>query len=199
MPVQLHLFLVGAFSLKEKGRLLQWVVFLVGAFSLKEKSPTITRGSFFSRRFSSEKCPTITVTSFCFVRLQSHSDWSTFYNFHDPLIATLVASTGTWHRGYGFFKVCQAEGRGFESNLDQKFVVQVFFGFVILFFAIFFNAPKGPPSFFPILQKNGCSKTPKGPLLHFSALRDLPRDLPETKKISKKFGFLFNFFLTRVL
>ena len=78
MPVQLHLFLVGAFSLKEKGRLLQVVVFLVGAFSFKEKSPTITRGSFFSRRFSSEKCPTITVTSFCFVKLQSHSDWSTF-------------------------------------------------------------------------------------------------------------------------
>ena len=34
---------------------------LVGAFSLKEKSPTITVGSFF---FS----------------LQSHSEWSTFYN-----------------------------------------------------------------------------------------------------------------------
>ena len=35
----------------------------------------------FSRRFSSEKSPTITVASlfsFFFVRLQSHSDWSTF-------------------------------------------------------------------------------------------------------------------------
>ena len=52
-------------------------VFLVGAFSLKKKSPTNTVGSFFSRRFSSEKCPTITVASFFFfffVRLQSHSD-----------------------------------------------------------------------------------------------------------------------------
>ena len=45
-----------------------------------EKSPTITVASFFSRRFSSEKCPTITVASFFyfFVRLQSHSDWSIF-------------------------------------------------------------------------------------------------------------------------
>ena len=42
------MFLVGAFSLKEKARLLQWVVFLVGAFSLKEKSPTLTVSSFFS-------------------------------------------------------------------------------------------------------------------------------------------------------
>ena len=35
----------------------------------------------FSRRFSSEKSPTITVASFFsffFVRLQSQSDWSTF-------------------------------------------------------------------------------------------------------------------------
>ena len=40
-------------------------LFLVGAFSLKEKSPTITVGSFyFSRRFSREKCPTLTVASF---------------------------------------------------------------------------------------------------------------------------------------
>ena len=37
--------------------------FLVGAFSLKEKSPTITVGSFFF-----------------FFSLQSHSEWSTFYN-----------------------------------------------------------------------------------------------------------------------
>ena len=41
-------FLVGAFPLRKKAQLLQWVVFLlVGAFSLKEKSPTITVGSFF--------------------------------------------------------------------------------------------------------------------------------------------------------
>ena len=32
----------------------------------------------FSRRFSREKCPTLTVASFFFVRLQSHSAWATF-------------------------------------------------------------------------------------------------------------------------
>ena len=32
----------------------------------------------FCRRFSREKCPTLTVASFFFVRLQSHSDWATF-------------------------------------------------------------------------------------------------------------------------
>ena len=40
------LFLVGAF-LEKSARLLQWLVFLVGAFSLKEKSPTLTVSSFF--------------------------------------------------------------------------------------------------------------------------------------------------------
>ena len=49
-----------------------------------------------------------------------------FYNFLDPLTATLVTSTGTWHRCYGFFELCQAEGRGFESNLDQKFFGRFF-------------------------------------------------------------------------
>ena len=42
-----QLFLVGAFLVKS-ARQLQWLVFLVGAFSFKEKSPTITVASFFS-------------------------------------------------------------------------------------------------------------------------------------------------------
>ena len=41
-------FLVGAFSFKEKSPTITVGSFLVGAFSLKEKSPTITVGSFFS-------------------------------------------------------------------------------------------------------------------------------------------------------
>ena len=41
------------------------------------------------------------------------------------------------------------------------------------------------PVLFPILQKNGCSKTPKGPLLHFSALCDVPETKKNSKKISK--------------
>ena len=67
---------------------------------------------------------------------------------------------------------------------DQNFFVQVFFGLVGLFFAIFLNVSIGSPlHFFPTLQKNGYSKTPKGPLLPFSALCDLL----ETKKIRKRY------------
>ena len=40
----------------------------------------------FSRRFSSEKCPTLTVASFFFVRLQSHSDWATFLTIETTTI-----------------------------------------------------------------------------------------------------------------
>ena len=70
---------------------------------------------------------------------------------------------------------------------DQKLFMQVFICLVRLFLAIFLNVSKGSPfHFFPILQKNGCSKTPKGPLLHFSALCDLP-ETKKSKKIEKKF------------
>ena len=58
------------------------------------------------------------------------------------------------------------------------------------FSQIFQMSSKGPSSFFPIFRKNGCSKTPKCPLLHLSALCDLPRTKKNSKKI-KKFFFLF--------
>ena len=48
------------------------------------------------------------------------------------------------------------------------------------------------PSIFDILQQNGCSKNPKAsPLLHFSALCDLPET---SKKFRKKIGFFFSIF-----
>ena len=46
--------------------------------------------SIFSRRFSSEKCPTLTVASFFFVRLQSHSDWATFLTIETTKICEKV-------------------------------------------------------------------------------------------------------------
>ena len=67
------------------------------------------------------------------------------------------------------------------------------FGFVRLFFAKFFCEclQQVPPLFFiSILQKNGCSKTPEGPILLCSALGDLQ----ETKKISLKNRIFFQFF-----
>ena len=114
-----------------------------------------------------------------------------FTIFDDPLTATLVTSTGTWQRWYCFFEVCQAEGRRFESNLDQKFFVQVFFGFVVLFFANFLNVSKGSHlHFFLFCKRMVVQKLPKAPLLNFSALCDLP----ETKKIQIISGIFFNFF-----
>ena len=105
-----------------------------------------------------------------------------FYNFHDPLTAILVTSTSTWHRGYGFFEVCQAGGRGFESNLYQIFCA-VFFRLCDTFFRSFFYCLQRVPfHFFQFCKRMDVQKLPKAPLLHFSALCDLP----ETKKNSKK-------------
>ena len=50
---------------------------------------------FFSRRFSSEKTPTVTVArcfSFFFVRLQSHSDWATFLTVETTKATTIRPS-----------------------------------------------------------------------------------------------------------
>ena len=49
----------------------------------------------FSRRFSIEKCPTLTVASFFsffFVRLQSHSDWATFLTIETTKTTTIRPS-----------------------------------------------------------------------------------------------------------
>ena len=47
-------------------------------------------------------------------------------------------------------------------------------------------SPKGPPSFFSILQKNVCSKTPKGlPFTFFGTMR-LTADQKKFEKIWKK-------------
>ena len=70
----------------------------------------------------------------------------------------------------------------------------VVFGLVRLFSQIFQMSPKGPPFIFPIFPKNGCSKTPKCPLLHLSALCDLPRTKKIQKKFQKKILMFFLFF-----
>ena len=73
----------------------------------------------------------------------------------------------------------------------------VVFGLVRLFSLIFQMYSKGPPFiFYPVFPKNGCSKTPKCPLLHLSALCDLPRTKKNSKKISKKIIF-FSIFSSR--
>ena len=50
------------------------------------------------------------------------------------------------------------------------------------------------PSIFDILQQNGCSKNPKtSPLLHFSALCDLPETSKKFRKKIRNFFSIFSF------
>ena len=59
------------------------------------KRLTIVSTPIVSRRFSSEKCPTLTVASFFsffFVRLQSHSDWATFLTIETTKTTTIRPS-----------------------------------------------------------------------------------------------------------
>ena len=60
-----------------------------------------------------------------------------------------------------------------------------FFGFVILFIRKFFKCLQRAP-FFSILQKNGCSKTPKGPSFTFFGTMRLTGDQKKSKKQFKK-------------
>ena len=70
---------------------------------------------------------------------------------------------------------------GSSPALDQNFFVQIFFRLCETFFSQI--SPKGPPVIFlSILQKMDVQRLPECPLLHVSALCDLP----ETKKIRKK-------------
>ena len=78
---------------------------------------------------------------------------------------------------------------GSSLTLDQIFCA-CNFGFVRLFSQIFLMSPKGPPFIFLIFcNRMDVQKILKDPLLHFSALCDLP-------ETSKKFDFFQ--FLSRV-
>ena len=72
---------------------------------------------------------------------------------------------------------------------DQKFFVQ-FFWLGETFRKFLKCLQRVPPDFFPILQKNVCSKTPKGPPFTFFGTLRLTGD----QKNSKEFGFFFQFF-----
>ena len=82
---------------------------------------------------------------------------------------------------------------------DQHFFVQAFFRLGETFFANFLISPKSPPlHFFPILQKNGCLKTPKGPpFTLFGTMRLTGDQKNSKKKLNSKIFSVF--FLTRVL
>ena len=196
----LNSFLVGAFSLKKKSPTITVGSFLVGAFSLKEKSPAITVGSFLVGAFSlKEKSPTITVSIFFLFQLTIslwmvhflQFSWST--NCH--------TCNFYWHlAGYGFFWGMPSRRTWVRVQPWPKIFLCKFFSALWYFFSqIFLMSPKGPPSFFPILQKNGFSKTPKGPppFTFFGTMRligDQKNFEKILKKNFKKFGIFFQFF-----
>ena len=76
-----------------------------------------------------------------------------------------------------------------SSPAHDKIFLCRFFRLGETFRKFFKCLQRDPLHFFPILQKNGCSKTPKGPPFTFFGTMRLTGD----QKISKKF------FLTRVL
>ena len=73
----------------------------------------------FSRRFSREKCPTLTVASFFFVRLQSHSDWATFLTIETTKTTSIrgqvrsaeITAKGSPLSFFYFFTVTYKTGR----------------------------------------------------------------------------------------
>ena len=120
----------------------------------------------FSRRFSREKCPTLTVASFFSSDHRPHRVCTTFYRLHSR--SHVLVSTR--------FTVNPAV-TGSSPCFSQKLFRAIFFGTVRLsiffgtgdFFSKFFLSPKGLPfKFFDILQQTEVSKNPKGtPFLVF--------------------------------
>ena len=97
--------------------------------------------------------------------------------------------TATWHRGYGFFEVCQAEGHGFKSRPWQKFFCANFFSALWDFF--FANISKGSTRhFFVYFAKNGCSKTPRvPPFTCFGTMRLTGNQKKSKKKLKIRIFF----------
>ena len=93
-----------------------------------------------------------------------------------------------------FLRSAKQKDMGSRPTLDQKFFVKVF-GFVRLFFRkFFFVFPKGPPFIFFLFCSMDVQKLPKGPVLQFSALLDLPETKKKSKKKFKKNRNFFQFF-----
>ena len=80
---------------------------------------------------------------------------------------------------------------GSSPALDQNFFVQFFFRLCETFFA---NISKGSTRhFLSILQKMDVQRLPECPFLHVSALCDLP-EIKKIRKKFKKFGIFFPIF-----
>ena len=150
--------------------------FSVGAFSLKKKSPTITVGSFFLFQL------TISLWMSDFLQFS----WST--NCH--------TCNFYWHFAWRlrFFWCLPSRRMWVRVQPWLKVFLCRFFRLCDTFFAIFLCLQRVSFNFFLICKRMDVQKFPMAPFLRFSALCDLP----ETKKVSKKyfekkFGFFWIF------
>ena len=118
----------------------------------------------FSRRFSREKYPTLTVASFFFFFSSDHRPHrvcTIFYRLHSRS-HVLVSTRFTVNPAVTGSSPCFSQKR-FRAIFWHCATLSFFFGTVRLFFEIFLS-PKGPPfKFFDILQQTEVSKSPKGP------------------------------------
>ena len=115
------------------------------------KNPNGFTLSVFSRRFSREKCPTLTVASFFFlfffVRLQSHSDWAIFLTIETTKTTSIrgqfgqrkLVQKGPPFHFFTFFRNLQNRKR------PKGPPFQFFFGTVRNFFRKFFKVSKESP------------------------------------------------------
>ena len=92
----------------------------------------------------------------------------------------------------GFSALCDFNRKLFKNIYIFSNASNSCFRLSETFFRKFFKClQRVPLHFFLFFQRNGCSKTLKCPLLHLSALCDLPRTKKNQKNFKKKFFFLF--------
>ena len=118
----------------------------------------------FSRRFSREKCPTLTVASFFYFFSSDHRPHrvcTTFYRLHSRS-HVLVSTRFTVNPAVTGSSPCFSQ-KLFRAIFFRHCATLNFFSALCDFFSIFLS-PKGPPfKFFDILQQTEVSKSPKGP------------------------------------
>ena len=142
-----------------------WEALTVQAFECVQLLHMVLFGVF-SRRFSREKCPTLTVASFFsffFVRPQTSSRMYHFSQTSLSITCTRQYSVYGEPSGHGFESLLLPET--FSSNFFRHCAnLSIFFDTVRPFFSKFLFVAKGSPfKFFDFLQQTEVSKSPKGP------------------------------------
>ena len=126
-----------------------------------------------------------------FVTLKDSSRFSALCDFKKIAGDLQKNFSKIFWKNFGKFFAKQKD-MGSSPALEQNFFVQIFFGFVRLFFA---NISKGSTRhFFVYFAKNGCSKTPRVPPFTCFGTMRLTGNQKNSKKKFKKFGIFFPIF-----